>query len=70
MLDPDTKIIKGTLGANMEAKVRGPKISGYNFYNPKTGLNVFFEKNGRQYRTGFHTNDGQKDDISLNSNIM
>ena len=45
-LDPDTQIIKGTLGANHEAKGGPPKIEGYHLYNEKTGFNTFFDKNG------------------------
>merc|ERR1712222_160621 len=56
VLDPDTKIIEGTLGANREVNGGPPKIEGYHFYNDRTGFNGFFDKNGRRYRTGFETN--------------
>ena len=70
VLDPDTKIIKGTLGANREAKDGTPKIEGYHLYNDSTGFNTFFDKNGRRYRTSFETNRSQKIDIKTNSNMM
>lgn len=70
VLDPDTKIIKGTLGANREANGGPPKIQGYHLYNDKTGFNAFFDKNRRLYRTGFEANRSQKIDIKTNSNIM
>jgi hypothetical protein len=70
VLDPDTRIIRGTLGANREANGGPPKIEGYHLYNKKTGFNCFFDKNGRRYRTGFMTNKGQKTDIKINSNMM
>ena len=70
VLDPDTKIIEGTLGANREANGGPPKIEGYHLYNDRTGINCFFDKNGRQYRTGFETNRSQKIDIKTNSNMM
>ena len=49
IIDPDTKIIKGTLGANCEANGGPPKIEGYHFYNDRTRFNDFFDKNGRRY---------------------
>ena len=70
VLDPDTKIIEGTLGANREVNGGPPKIEGYHFYNDRTGFNGFFDKNGRRYRTGFETNRSQKIDIKTNSNMM
>lgn len=69
-LDPDTRIIKSTLGANREANGGPPKIEGYHLYNDRTGFNAFFDKNGRLYRTGFEANAGQRNDIDLNCNIM
>ena len=47
VLDPDTKIIEGTLGANREANGGPPKIEGYHLYNEKTGFHAFFDKNRR-----------------------
>ena len=70
VLNPDTKIIEGTLGANREANGGPPKIEGYHLYNDKTGFNAFFDKNGRRYRTGFEINRSQKIDIKTNSNMM
>ena len=70
VLDPNTKIIEGTLGANREANGGAPKIEGYHLYNDRTGFNAFFDKNGRRYRTGFETNRSQKIDIKTNSNMM
>jgi hypothetical protein len=70
VLDPDTKIIEGTLGANREANGGPPKIEGYHLYNDRTGFNAFFDKNGRRYRTGFEANRSQKIDIKTNSNMM
>ena len=69
-LDPDTKIIKGTLGLNREANGGPPKIEGYHLYNDRTGFNAFFDKNGKLYRTGFEANTGQRNDIDLNCNMM
>jgi hypothetical protein len=48
-LDPNTKIIEGTLGANMEANGGPSKIEGYHLYNDNTGFDAFFDKNGRRY---------------------
>ena len=70
VLDPDTKIIKGTLGANCESNGGPTKIEGYHFYNDKTGFNGFFDRNGRRYRTGFEPNRSQKIDIKTNNNMM
>lgn len=70
VLDPDTKIIEGTLGANREAKDGTSKVNGYHFYNTRTGFNAFFDKSGRRYRTGFNTKPSQQKDISSNCNIM
>ena len=69
-LDPDTKIIEGTLGANRETNGGPPKIEGYHLYNDKTGFNSFFDRNGKQYRTGFETNRRQRIDIKTNGNII
>lgn len=69
VLDPDTIMIKGTLGANHQAKGGPSKIEGYHLYNDRTGFNSFFDKNGRRYRTGFKTNLGQKIDVQTNGNI-
>ena len=63
-------MIEGTLGANMEANSGPTKIEGYHLYNSKTGFDAFFDKNGKQYRTGMETNRGQKIDIKTNGNIM
>ena len=70
VLDGNTKVIEGTLGANREARCGAPKTEGYHLYNDKTGLNVFFDKSGKLYRTGFILNDGQAKDIRDNRNIM
>ena len=70
VLDGNTKVIKGTLGANREARGGALKIEGYHMYNDKTGLNAFFDKSGKVYRTGFITNKGQKVDLKKNQNIM
>lgn len=70
VLDPDTIMIKGTLGANRQAKGGPPKIEGYYLYNERTGFSSFFDENGRRYRTGFKTNRGQEIDIQTNGNIM
>ena len=70
VLDPDTEIIEGTLGANREANDGPPKIQGYHLYNDKTGFNAFFDKNKKLYRTGFEANRSQKIDIKTNSNMI
>jgi hypothetical protein len=70
VLNPDTKIIEGTLGANMQANGGPPKIEGYHLYNDRTGFNAFFDKNGNRYRTGFQANRSQKTDIKTNNNVM
>lgn len=70
VLDPDTKIIEGTLGTNREENSGPPKIEGYHLYNDRTGFNGFFDKNGRRYRTGFEINKSQEIDLKTNSNIM
>jgi hypothetical protein len=69
-LDPNTKIIKGTLGANMEANGGPSKIEDYHLYNSNTGLNAFFDENGKRFRTVFKANQGQKNDIDLNGNTI
>lgn len=70
VLNPDTKIIEGTLGANSEKIFGRPKEHGYHLYNDITGVNVFFTKNGRIYRTGFKTNISQQNDLKTNGNMM
>ena len=70
VLNPDTKIIEGTLGANMEANGGPPKIEGYHLYNDKTRIDAFFDKNGRRDRTVMRVNRGQTEDIKTNGNIM
>jgi hypothetical protein len=70
VLDPNTKIIEGTLGANMGTNGGPPKIEGYHLYNDNTEFDAFFDKNGRRSRTGFKPNAGQRDDIDLNGNMM
>lgn len=70
VLDPDTKIIEGTLGKNMEANDGPSKMDGYHLYNERTGFNAFFDKSGRRYITGFETNQSQKEDLALNANMM
>ena len=70
VLDGNTKVIEGTLGANREARGGAPKIEGYHLYNNKTGLNAFFDKSGKVYRTGFLLNEGQVRDLENNNNIM
>ena len=70
ILNPSTKMIKGTLGANREKNNGTPKTKGYHFYNDKTGFNGFFNKNEKRYRIGFTANTGQKNDIDTNNNMM
>lgn len=47
ILDPDMKVITGTLGGNIEAEGGPPKIEGYHLYNDNTGFDAFFDRNGR-----------------------
>ena len=70
VLDVNTKVIEGTLGTNREARGGAPKTEGYHLYNDKTGLNVFFDKSEKVYKTGFITNRGQKVDLKKNQNLM
>lgn len=71
VLDPNIKIIEGTLGVNRQVKYgKTPKIEGCHLYNEKTGFNSFFDMNGKRYRTGFKANPKQQNDITINSNIM
>jgi len=55
---------------NKQKKDQPQKIEGYPFFHQKTGLDVFFEKNGNRYRTGFKINPRQKEDLESNGNMM
>ena len=70
VLNPDTKIIEGILGAKMEANGGPLKIHGYHVYNDKTGFSAFFDEYGRRYRTGFIPNESQKRDRQENGNML
>jgi hypothetical protein len=61
---------EGTQVANREANGGPPKIEGYYLDNDKTGFDAFFDKNENRYRTGFKRNEGHRDDLDLNGNIL
>jgi hypothetical protein len=70
VLHSDTKIIEGTLGANLEANGGPTRIEGYHAYNEVTGFSAFFEKYGNRYRTITQPNGGQKQNLKINKNIL
>ena len=62
VLDPNIKVIRGTLGANRERKIdlkrqtnpelrRVPKLQGYLVYNKKTKVACFYDLKDRNLRT-------------------
>jgi len=63
-------MIKGTLGANREARNGTPKIEGYHLYNYKTGFDAFFDRNGRRYRTRMKARGDQRNNIKQNKNLL
>ena len=69
-LDLETTVIRGTFGANREAKGGPARIEGYHLYNNKTGYNAFFDLGGNRYRTGMQANEAQRADIKENQNFL
>ena len=69
ILDPNTRIIEGTYGANRESRTGQAKVEGFHLYNDRTGLNVFFNKADRTYKTGFKLNRNQIVDLKQNKNV-
>ena len=69
ILDPNTKIIPGTWGANFERITGAPQTQGYHFYNNETGIDAFFLKDGNLFRSVMKLNDGQKSDLNNNQNV-
>ena len=68
VLDPNTKEISGTFGANREARDGTPKTEGTHLYNPKTKNDLFFGP-GNRLKSGWKTNQGQSKDIEINHNL-
>ena len=68
-MDPNTRIIEGTYGANRESQTGQVKIEGFHLYNDRTKLNIFFDKADRAYRTGFKLSNKQVNDLELNNNV-
>lgn len=68
VLQPSTKEIKGTFGANREARDGPPKTHGTHLYNPITKNDLFFGP-GNRLKSGWKTNQGQSRDIEINNNL-
>ena len=68
VLKPSTKEIKGTFGANREARDGPPKTHGTHLYNPITKNDLFFGP-GNQLKSDWKTNQGQSQDIEINNNL-
>ena len=48
----------------------GPRVVKiFYYYSGKTGFTCLFDKNKRQYRTGFRTKPNQGIDIKTNNNL-
>lgn len=68
VLQPSTKEIKGTFGANREARDGTPKTHGTHLYNPITKNDLFFGP-GNRIKSGWKTNQSQSRDIEINNNL-
>jgi hypothetical protein len=68
VLEPNTKEIRGTFGANREARDGTPKTDGTHLYNPITKNDLFFGQ-GNRLKSGWKTNQGQSKDIEINNNL-
>jgi hypothetical protein len=68
VLEPSTREIKGTFGANREARDGSPKTHGTHLYNPRTKNDVFFGPSNR-LKSGWKTNQSQSRDIEINNNL-
>ena len=68
VLEPNTKEIRGTFGANREARDGTPKTEGTHLYNPITKKDLFFGQ-GNRLKSGWKTNQGQSKDIEINHNL-
>ena len=68
VLEPNTKEIRGTFGANREARDSTPKTEGTHLYNPITKNDLFFGQ-GNRLKSGWKTNQGQSKDIEINKNL-
>ena len=68
VLQPSTKEIKETFGANHEARDGPTKTHGTHLYNPRTKNDLFFGP-GNRLKSGWKTNQGQSRDIEINNNL-
>ena len=68
VLQPSTKEIKGTFGANREARDGLPKTHGTHLYNPITKNDLFFGPSNR-LKSGWKNNQGQSRDIEIKNNL-
>jgi len=66
VLEPNTKEIRGTFGANREAHDGTPKTDGTHFYNPIPKNDLFFGQ-GNRLKSDLKTNQGQSKDIEINN---
>lgn len=71
IIHPNTKMIKGSFGQNMEATNGTSRRQGYHLYNERNGFNAFFDDiDGRfVFRTGFKLTERQKIDLSKRRNV-
>ena len=70
VIDPDTYVIRGTLGAKREQ--RNPfvkKCEGYHLYNDKTRVVAFYDLNDRNLRTFMAVKQRDRTDLLLNGNL-
>lgn len=70
VINPDTYVIRGTLGANREQrKPKLKKFEGYHLYNDKTRMDAFYDLNNRNLRTFMSVTENDRNDILLNGNL-
>jgi len=81
VIDPDTAVIRGTLGANREKRAekkrltnpevpREPKLEGYIVYNVRTQVASFYDLKDRNLRTFMLiSRPSDRDDIVNNRNL-
>lgn len=81
VIDPDTKVIKGTFGKRREIRRKRamkrdstlkalPHSKGFLLYNSKTNLVSFYEGKTRRLVTYFKPSPNQIKDIKSNQNIL
>lgn len=69
-MNPNHKVIFGTLGANRETRGGAAKTEGIHIFDPITNKYSFYDLEGHRFKTGMKLNQAKIKDLMANGNIM